>query len=83
QQATQEYVKNACHKANIHVFIIGLPDGYETHVGGKGIQLSDGQKFWFQMAIQKALDTAAAGRTTLATHRLSTIQHVDIIFVKG
>ncbi|CAG8810286.1 9794_t:CDS:1, partial [Racocetra fulgida] len=40
QQATQEDVENACREANIHDFIIALPDGYDTHVGGKGMQLS-------------------------------------------
>ncbi|CAI2166259.1 12008_t:CDS:10 [Funneliformis geosporum] len=35
-----------------------------------------------EKVVQKALDVAATGRTTLAiAHRLSTIQHADVIFV--
>ncbi|GES94504.1 ABC multidrug transporter Mdr1 [Rhizophagus clarus] len=35
-----------------------------------------------EKVVQKALDAAAKGRTTLAiAHRLSTIQHADVIFV--
>ncbi|KAF0536907.1 multidrug resistance protein MDR [Gigaspora margarita] len=35
-----------------------------------------------EKVVQKALDAAAHGRTTLAiAHRLSTIQHADVIFV--
>ncbi|CAG8451616.1 23192_t:CDS:2 [Gigaspora rosea] len=35
-----------------------------------------------EKVVQKALDAAARGRTTLAiAHRLSTIQHADVIFV--
>ncbi|CAH1756276.1 1903_t:CDS:2 [Entrophospora sp. SA101] len=35
-----------------------------------------------EKVVQKALDLAAKGRTTLAiAHRLSTIQHADVIFV--
>ena len=30
-------------KANIHDFIMSLEDGYETHVGQRGVKLSSGQ----------------------------------------
>ncbi|KAK4511453.1 Rad2 nuclease [Mucor velutinosus] len=43
-EVTQQEVEDACKAANIHEFIISLPDGYNTKVGNKGSQLSGGQK---------------------------------------
>jgi ABC-type multidrug transport system fused ATPase/permease subunit len=42
--ATDEQVQEAAKAAYIHDFIIGLPDGYDTWVGERGITLSGGQK---------------------------------------
>jgi ATP-binding cassette subfamily B protein len=42
--ATQEELENACRAANIHDFIMGLPDGYDTVVGERGYRLSGGEK---------------------------------------
>ena len=42
--ATQDEVEAACRAANIHDFIVGLPDGYETVVGERGYRLSGGEK---------------------------------------
>ena len=44
EEVTQEEIEAACRDANILDFINSLPDGFETEVGGKGSQLSGGQK---------------------------------------
>jgi ATP-binding cassette subfamily B protein len=43
-EATQEELETACRTANIHEFITGLPDGYDTIVGERGYRLSGGEK---------------------------------------
>ncbi|MDG1104170.1 MAG: ABC transporter ATP-binding protein/permease [Ascidiaceihabitans sp.] len=42
--ATQEQIEDAARSAQIHDFIMGLPDGYETAVGERGLKLSGGEK---------------------------------------
>jgi ATP-binding cassette subfamily B protein len=42
--ATQADLDAACRAANIHDFIVGLPDGYDTVVGERGYRLSGGEK---------------------------------------
>ncbi|KAK0481286.1 P-loop containing nucleoside triphosphate hydrolase protein [Armillaria novae-zelandiae] len=48
-EVTQKEIEAACRDANILDFINGLPDGFETEVGGKGSQLSE------RIAIARAL----------------------------
>jgi len=43
-EATQEEVERAARAANIHDFIVGLPERYETVVGERGYRLSGGEK---------------------------------------
>ncbi len=51
--ASDEDVESAARAANIHDFVIGLPDRYRTVVGERGVRLSGGQKQ--RVAIARAL----------------------------
>ena len=42
--ASQQEIEDAAKRANIHDFIISLPDGYDTYVGERGTRLSGRQK---------------------------------------
>ena len=42
--ATEEEVITAARRANIHDYVMTLPDGYETQIGERGVKLSGGQK---------------------------------------
>jgi len=42
--ATHDEIVEAARAANVHAFIAGLPDGYETMVGERGMRLSGGER---------------------------------------
>jgi len=42
--ATQDEIEQAARDAQIHDFIVGLPEGYDTAVGERGLKLSGGEK---------------------------------------
>ncbi len=42
--ATQQQIEEAAKRANIHDYIMSLPDGYDTYIGERGVKLSGGQK---------------------------------------
>jgi ATP-binding cassette subfamily B protein len=48
--ATQDEIERAARAANIHDFIVKLPQGYETIVGERGYRLSGGEKQRVAMA---------------------------------
>ena len=42
--ASTEEIENAARLARIHDFVVGLPEGYKTKVGERGLKLSGGEK---------------------------------------
>ncbi len=83
--ASDEEVIEAAKKAELHDFIVSLPEGYQTYVGERGLKLSGGQKQ--RMAIARvflknppilildeatsALDTVTEKKIQSALERLS------------
>ena len=51
--AGQEQLEQAAKRAHIHDFIVGLPKGYDTVVGDRGVLLSGGQRQ--RLAIARAI----------------------------
>ena len=42
--ASQQEIESAAKKANAHDFIMALPQGYQSHIGQRGVKLSAGQR---------------------------------------
>lgn len=53
ERKTDELIIHACKLANIHDFIMSLPEGYHTKLGNHGTSLSGGQRQ--RLAIARAL----------------------------
>ncbi len=51
--ATEDEIRDAARAADAHDFIESLVDGYDTHVGGRGLRLSGGQRQ--RIAIARAM----------------------------
>ena len=53
RDASEEQIFQATHVAGIHNFITSLPQGYESEIGERGVNLSEGQKQ--RLSIARAL----------------------------
>jgi ABC-type transport system involved in Fe-S cluster assembly fused permease/ATPase subunit len=42
--STQDEIEHAARVAQVHDFVVSLPDGYDTKVGERGLKLSGGEK---------------------------------------
>jgi ATP-binding cassette subfamily B protein len=51
--APQDVIEDAARRADIHDFIAGLPDGYDTMIGERGLTVSGGQRQ--RLAIARAI----------------------------
>ena len=51
--ATETEIIDAAKAANAHEFIMGLPQGYKTQLGDRGVNVSGGQ--WQRIAIARAI----------------------------
>ncbi|CDY48425.1 BnaCnng16380D [Brassica napus] len=91
ENASEAEIIEAAKAANAHEFISRMEEGYKTHVGEKGVQLSgvllldeatSALDTTSEKLVQEALDKLMKGRTTvLVAHRLSTIRKADTIAV--
>ncbi|MBP1764429.1 MAG: MdlB, partial [Firmicutes bacterium] len=81
---TRDTIVAAGKMANIHEFVMKLPNGYETDVGYQGglLEATSSIDSETEALVQDALDKAGQERTMLViAHRLSTIQHAAEIVV--
>ena len=53
EDASRSEIEEAAKAAGIHDFINGLPEGYDSHIGERGVNLSEGQKQ--RLSIARAL----------------------------
>lgn len=74
--AGQEQLDAACRAANIHEFIKGLPEGYDTTVGERGFRLSGGEKQRISVARALLKDPPILILDEATSHLDATSEHL-------
>ncbi|HDP89620.1 MAG TPA: ABC transporter ATP-binding protein, partial [Thioalkalivibrio sp.] len=74
--AGEEEMFAAARSANIHDFLAGLPDGYETIVGERGFRLSGGEKQRLAMARALLKDPKILILDEATSHLDATSEHL-------
>lgn len=79
--ASDEEMKTAAQTAGIHDFIVGMPQGYQSQINERGVNLSEGQKqrFAIARALIKNPDILILDEPTSALDSLTERSILDVL----
>ena len=79
--ASMANIKNACKLTGAHSFIEKMPEGYNTQIGGQGVELSHGQKQRINLARALIRDTQSLviDETTASIDAESSRKIIEVV----